>query len=425
MRKKILIPIILVLSFISSITGYYYYHKHPEETEIAQKSEKKQLYTCPMHPQIISEKPGSCPICGMDLVPLGKENGQAEKKEEKDEVDGLTKIYISDKQANLLGVTFESVKKREIKKEIIANATVVTNESKIYKVNTKISGWIEKLYVNQTGQYVKKGEPLFEVYSPELLSAQEEYISVLKALEKSNNPNLKNSLESLKESAKERLKLLDVSINDIESLEKNNKAKKTVTVYSPATGYVFEKMVFEGQRVMMNDVVMTISDISSLWAEADIFQPDIPFVRIGTPVELSLPYWKERKFYGKINFIYPAINPDTRTLKVRMEIENRDLILKPQMFAEAKISYSIGNKISVSETAVFRTGTKEYVFIKDKDNHIKPVLVKTGLLSGDGYYEILEGLKVGDIVVSSANFLIDSESSLKSAYKMAVEEHKH
>lgn len=378
-----------------------------------------------MHPQIISEKPGSCPICGMDLVPLGKENGQTEKKEEKDEVEGLTKIYVSDKQANLLGVTYEPVKRREIKKEIIASATIVTNESKIYKVNTKISGWVEKLYVNQTGQYVKKGEPLFEIYSPELLSAQEEYISVLKTLEKSNNPNLKKSLESLKESAKERLKLLDVSINDIEALETTKKAKRTVTVYSPATGYVFEKMVFEGQRVMMNDIVVTISDLSSVWAEADIFQPDIPFVKVGTPVELSLPYWKEKKFYGKVNFIYPTINPDTRTLKVRMEVQNKDLVLKPQMFAEAKISYSIGSKISVSETAVFRTGKKEYVFIKDKDDHIKPVFVKTGLLSGDGYYEILEGLKVGDMVVSSANFLIDSESSLKSAYKMAVEEHKH
>ncbi len=414
--KKIYIIIAIII--ISSFGIYSYRDFLVKPVDVAKKEEKKQIYTCPMHPQIISDKPGSCPICGMDLVPI-ESVGMGDKKEE---VEGLSKVFISDKQAKMLGLTYEKAEKREIKREIVTSATIVQDETRLYKINTKISGWVEKLYVNQTGQYVKKGQALMDVYSPEILSAKEEYISILKSIEKlKNNDSLKNTLISLKDSAKERLRLLDVSEDELEKLEKEKKAEKIVTIYSPFSGFVLEKMIVEGQKLMMNETVFTISDLSRVWADIDIYQPDMPFVKIGMPVSISLPYMKNRIFQGKVSFIYPQLNLETRTLRVRLEVENQGYILKPQMYAEARLKYSVGKRVSVSETAVYRSGEREYVFIKDLDNHLKPVIVKTGILSSDGYYEILSGLSGGEEVLSSASFLIDSESNLKAVFKKAHE----
>lgn len=414
--KKIYLLIAIIILALFGVYSYKSFFNKPVET--AKKEEKKQIYTCPMHPQIISDKPGSCPICGMDLVPVESIG----KKESKDEVEGLSKVFVSDQQAKMLGLTYEKSEKREIKKEIITSATIVQDETRLYKINTKISGWVEKLFVNQTGQYVRKGQPLMEVYSPEILSAKEEYISILKSLEKlKDGDSLKNILISLKDSAKERLRLLDVSEEEIEKLEREKKASKTVTVYSPYSGFVLEKMIVEGQRLMMSDVIFTISDLSRVWADVDIYQPDLPYIKVGMPVSITLPYMKNRVFNGKVSFIYPQLNPETRTLKVRLEVENQGYILKPQMYAEARLKYSVGKKVSISESAVYRTGEREYVFVKDKENHLVPTIVKTGILSSDGYFEIISGLSGGEEVLSSASFLIDSESNLKAVFKKAHE----
>lgn len=414
--KKIYLLIAIIILVLFGVYSYKSFFNKHEET--AKKEEKKQIYTCPMHPQIISDKPGSCPICGMDLVPVQSIG----KKESKDEIEGLSKVFVSDQQAKMLGLTYEKSEKREIKKEIITSATIVQDETRLYKINTKISGWVEKLFVNQTGQYVRKGQPLMEVYSPEILSAKEEYISILKSLEKlKDGDSLKNILISLKDSAKERLRLLDVSEEEIEKLEREKRASKTVTVFSPYSGFVLEKMIVEGQRLMMSDVIFTISDLSRVWADVDIYQPDLPYIKVGMPVSITLPYMKNRVFNGKVSFIYPQLNPETRTLKVRLEVENQGYILKPQMYAEARLKYSVGKKVSISESAVYRTGEREYVFVKDKENHLVPTIVKTGILSSDGYYEIISGLSGGEEVLSSASFLIDSESNLKAVFKKAHE----
>ena len=427
MKKVFYVAICVVLVIIFGGGIYYYYtSKNLRTTVTVKKKEDKQLYTCPMHPQIISDKPGSCPICGMNLVTISSQRGEHKNNEYSEgKIEGLSQITVTDKEAAMLGLTYETVKKREIKKEIITSATIVPNEKGIHNITTKFDGWIEKLYVNETGKYVKKGQALLKVYSQELLSAQEEYIAILGAIDKLNkDDNLISYLESLKVSAKEKLKLYGVTDQQIETLEKTKQSKRTITIYSRATGFVLDKMVFDGQRIMKNSPIMTIADLSKIWAEADIYQPDLPFVKIGQLIELTLPYWRGEKFFGKTSFIYPFLNPETRTLKIRMEVNNDELILKPQMYADAKLSYSLGEKISVSEASLFRTGTREYVFLKI-DNQIKPVIVKTGILGEDGYYEVLSGLNVGDVVVSPANFLIDSESRLEAVFKMNTDGHNH
>ncbi len=409
MKKKIIGLLILLLVLIP-VGGYFYYFKlRPGET----KKEEKRLYTCPMHPQIISDRPGSCPICGMDLVPIEQIGSKEGRKEEE-----LATIYLPQKTATMLGLTFDTVDIRELVKEIIAPAVISLNETKIFKITPKINGWIEELYVSQPGQYVKVGDKVAEIYSPEIMAAKSEYLSAInyeKRLEKISDPQLKKTVLELKQSARERLKLFDISEEEILKIEEKQEVSRTVTLYSPFSGFLLEKFVNKGSRISMNDPLMTVADLSILWGEIEIFQIDLPLIKEGMAVKLKIPGYPE-DFYGKITFINPFVNPETRRAKARIEIENWGLRLKPNMNAEAVIVISTGKRLAVSEDALYRTGTKEYVFVKDGE-HLKPVIVKTGFKSHDGYYEVLSGLKKGDRVVSSASFLIDSESRLKAAFQ--------
>ena len=455
--------ILIILALLVAGGGYYYAKYAKRADSHAGHTEEKQLYTCPIHPQIIADKPGDCPICGMKLVPLKKDgddaaSAQQPKKKKtmyrstmnanevsdkpgKDsmgmdmvafEVEeggepaypaGLTAINVSPDSQTSLGMTFGAVTRRNIYREIRTSAKIVPDETRLFKVTTKISGWVEKLYVNQTGQYVKKGDPLLTVYSQELLSAQQEYLSALKAEEKFSkipDSRMNDTVRELKDASRERLRLLDVSDGQIEKIAKTGHYERAVTIYSPASGYVTEKMVLPGQKIMMNDGLMVISDLSNVWGEVDIYETDLPYVRKGMPVEIGLSYWPDKKFKGHISFLSPSLNPETRTLKARVEIANSGLVLKPEMYADARLNYAIGQKTAVPESAVMRTGTRDYVYVEGEKNKIVPVEIKLGMRSGDGYYEIISGLKAGQKVVTSANFLIDSESSLKASLKAAT-----
>jgi len=462
-KKKYIIASIFILALGGYLILQFYPHRHDE------KAEDKILYTCPMHPQIVQDKPGDCPICGMKLIPMINKKENPEKAEKKimyrstmnageisdkpgkdsmgmemvpfdvnadkesakggadaNAIPGLAPVTIASEKRIMMGLDFETIKIRNMFKEIRTSTKIVQDETRQFRVTTKVGGYVENLYVNQTGQYVKKGAPLLSIYSPELLAAQQEYLSAIRAQGKlaGMDQSMAGSIGDIADSARERLRLLDITGAQIERIKNSGRVTRDVTLYSPASGYVMEKTVLKGQKIMQNDALMTIVDLSRVWGEADIYESDIPYVRTGMSAELTLSYWPGRIFKGKITFLSPFLDPEARTLKARIEIPNSDLVLKPNMFADAKISYAIGERIAVPESAVMRTGTRDYVFIEGDHDLIVPYEVKLGMRSGDGYYEVLSGLKKGERVVISANFLVDSESSLKAAFKSATSELK-
>ncbi len=388
------------------------------------------MYTCPMHPQIVQDRPGDCPICGMRLVPMRKEEKKGGDKHGPG-VEGLSSVNIGPDMQARLGIAFEKAVMRNIVKEIRTTARILPDETRQFKVSVKVNGWVEKLFVNQTGQYVRRGAPLLLLYSPELLSAQQEYLSALKAARKlsdgqSGDELIAKSVEEIVQAARERLRLFDISDGQVARIEKTGRVERALIIHSPSSGFVLEKNVFPGQKVMMNEVLMTIIDLTRVWGESDIFENDIPYIKTGMPVEVTLPNWPGKVFRGRISFLEPVLNPETRALKARLEISNGDLSLRPNMFGDAKISVALGKRLAVSEGAVMRTGMKDYVFVKkNEDGDIVPVEVKLGVRTGDGFFEIVSGLKGGEMVVSAANFLVDSESSLKAALRSASEGHKH
>jgi RND family efflux transporter MFP subunit len=419
-----------------------------------QGSSGGQKYHCPMHPTVVQDKKGSCPICGMDLVPIKenepsvKENAPAEDEkiaqvkvghfycpmeaehvqekpgkcplcgmklvEKKPQatasaapVPGLTTVAITAETRQRMGLKLGTVEKRAMTGAVRTSARIVANETRQHRVTTKIEGWVDKLFVATTGQAIKKGDPLLTLYSPDLVSAQAEYLIALDGVKTHGG-------ESLLAASRRRFELWDISEEQIDQLEKSGKAEKYLTLYAPASGWVTERMVLAGQKIMPGEPLMVISDLTEIWADADIYQSDLPHVKVGMPVEVTLPYWPGQVFTGQVSFITPTLNPMTRTLNARLEIHNPDLLLKPEMYATAILKLEHGEKLAVPTSAVLFTGTRNVAFRDVGDGHLAPAELKLGARSGD-YYEVLEGLNEGDKVVVSANFLVDSESSMKAA----------
>ena len=451
-KRHRLTAFILAAVFIGGGYGVYYavsighlFHAHQK---------KQELYTCPMHPQIVQEGPGNCPICGMKLVVL--KTGEPVKKKtryrstmnpdetsdhpgkdsmgmemvpyeisvtDKTSPGGTASFRLEPEQARSMGVTYGKASYRELAHRVRSTARIVPDETRQYRITSRVEGWIETLYVNQTGQMVKKGDPLYAVYSPDLLSSVQEYLSTLAALEKGDilgDRSLASSLEQVRDAARARLVLLGMSEENVLHVERTRKAGRTVTMYSPASGYVMEKPVIQGQRIMMNEPLFVIADLSTVWAEADILEADIPYVKTGQSAEIRFSYWPGKIFRGKVSFISPVLKDETRTLAVRITIPNGGLVLKSGMYADAVISHHEGRKLSVPDGAVMRTGLRSYVFVKS-DDMIFPREIDPGLRDDEGFVEVIRGLKAGDVVVTSANFLIDSESSMRSALQKADE----
>ena len=386
------------------------------KTEEPPAPKKKVMYRSTMNPGEVSDKPGKDSM-GMDMVPFEVEESGAVT-----EVGGRIQVKISPERQQLIGIKTAVVRSQPIHKLIKAVGRVDYAEPNISIVNLKFDGWVEKLFVNSTGRAVRKGEPLFDIYSPELVSAQQEYLIALKA-----GAALGDATTLLK-SAREKLRLWDVTDSQVEELERSGQFKKTVTVYAPGSGIVTEKNVLQGQKIMAGENLFKIADLSRVWILGEIYEYELPFIKTGQEVKISLSYYTGESFAGKIIYIYPYLKPETRTNQVRIEVANPGLKLKPEMFASLAIHVDYGTKLTVPTDAVLDAGDTKIVFVAKGDGYFEPREVKLGV-RGQDMYEVLGGVIDGENVVTSANFLIDSESSLKAALsrmtQTAAGAHKH
>ena len=326
-------------------------------------------------------------------------------------------VQISPEKQQLIGVKIGTAEMKPLEKVIRTVGRVDYDEKRIVTVSPKIGGWIEDLYVDFTGRFVRQGEPLLTIYSPELVSTQEEYLLALRArrdLKKSPFPEVAGSGDSLADSARRRLKLWDITDEQIKALEESGQSKKTLTLYSPFSGFVLEKTASKGLNVMPGMALFKLADLSVVWLIADIYEYELPFVRVGQQASIQLSYLPGETFTGKAIYIYPALDPNTRTAKVRFEFPNPHERLKPEMYANVEIKIRLGQKLTVPEGAVIDTGIRQIVIIDKGSGYFEPREVKVGAKVED-YYEVTKGLKAGERVVTSANFLIDSESKLKEA----------
>jgi Cu(I)/Ag(I) efflux system membrane fusion protein len=334
-------------------------------------------------------------------------------------------VQISPERQQLIGVRIGTVEKRPLKKVIRTNGRVEFDEKRLATISPKIGGWIEELYVDFTGAPVKKGAPLLTLYSPELVSTQEEYLAALRArqeLAASPYPEVAASGNALVESARRRLRLWDISEEQIRELEQTGQVRKSLTLYSPYGGIVLEKMAFKGMRVEPGMALYKLADLSVVWLIADIYEYELPLIRLGQQASIHLSYLPGEAFTGKAVFIYPYLDAQTRTARVRFEFANPHGKLKPEMYAGVEITIRLGDKVTVPEGAIIDTGIRKVAIVEKGAGYFEPRDVKLGTKAGD-YYEVLDGLKVGERVVTSANFLIDSESKLKEAVGGAGHQH--
>lgn len=327
-------------------------------------------------------------------------------------------IVISPERLQTLGVRVDTVQYRRLEKVIRTIGRVDYDERLLTTISTKVSGWIEKLYVDYTGKFVEKGNRLYEIYSPEVVTTEQEYLLALQGKTVSGTTSfrqIEQDAASLLESTRQRFELWDVPEKHIRELEDTKRITKTMMIHSPARGFVITKNILEGKYIHSGHELFVIADISNVWVYADIYEYEIPLIKEGQPAELELSYYPGEMFRGKVSYIYPYLEEKTRTIKIRFEFPNPGWKLKPGMFANVKLYTHIADRgLALPEEAVLDTGERQLVFVNKAEGVFEPREVKLGI-KAEGYYLVLEGVADGEIVATSANFLIDSESRLGSA----------
>lgn len=329
--------------------------------------------------------------------------------------DGAVMIPMDRQQ--LIGVRTTPVVRRMLNHTVRTVGRVDYDETRVRHVHTKVTGWIEKLRVDFTGELVEEGQPLLDIYSPDLVATQEEYLLALRAQEslgESKFEEIASTSRSLFEATRRRLLLWDITDQQITELEERREPVKTLTVYSPIRGFVIHKNSYEGQYIGPADELYTIADLSEIWVNADIYEQELPHVRIGQPATVTLSYMPGKTFRGVVDYVDPYLEEETRTTKARVVLSNPGFLLKPNMFANVELRTQLGESLLVPEDAVIDTGERQVVFLVLEGGHFLPREIQAGM-HADGEIQVLAGLEEGDVVVSGAAFLVDSESKLGSA----------
>jgi Cu(I)/Ag(I) efflux system membrane fusion protein/cobalt-zinc-cadmium efflux system membrane fusion protein len=362
-----------------------------------------------MDPTFVREAPGKSPM-GMDLVPVCPGEGAA--------VEGGG-FRIDPSLVQNMGVRTALVTRRDLSRKVRAVGRVAYDERLVNHVHTKIQGWVEKLQVEYVGEMVERGQPMLEIYSPELVSTQEELLQAARYRDTTSRSSFEDVLESgeaLFRASKRRLELWDIPERDIERLLETNEVRKNLTLYAPSPGVVVDLMVREGMEVDANMRLFTIADLSHVWIYADVYEYELPWVAEGQSGVAELSYLPGQTFEGKVTYVYPFLDPKTRTARVRLEFPNPGIALKPEMFANVTIETEAHeNALAVPEQGIIRSGQRSLAIVSTGDGRFAPREVKLGIDSGDGWIEVKEGLTEGERVVTSGQFLIDSESRLQEA----------
>ena len=376
----------------------------------AKKERKIRFYRNPMGLPDTSPVPKKDPM-GMDYVAVYEGD-----EPEPEMPAGTVKIRLD--KVQILGVRSESAEPRELRRTVNAVGTIQANERLLYKVAPRFEGWIEKLYVNTTGQPVARGQPLMEVYSPDLVAAQEEYLIALRGAQdlKDSGPDAQAVMQRLADGVLRRLRNWEISDLELQVLQQGGKPSRLLAYRSAANGVVLQKPGVQGMRFMPGEVLFEIADLSSVWMLADVSEQDVGLVHLGQEAKLRIVAYPDKAFSGKVVFLYPTIDTETRTAKVRIELANPGGLLKPAMFANVELvsGHARGKVLAVPESAVLDSGARQVVLVRRGEGLFEPRTVKLGMRA-DGYIEVMEGLQAGEQVVVRANFLIDAESNLKAA----------
>jgi Cu(I)/Ag(I) efflux system membrane fusion protein len=411
--KTILTSLIIITALaVSSCTK-----QSPARTGQADSSAARhaaEYYTCPMHHQIHADKPGQCPICHMDLVKVSDDGGE--------KAADTSSVSISDRGQQLANVATVAVRMESIEHTIRASGLLEIPEPNKAMISARFSGRVEKLYVQAVGATVKKGQPLFDIYSPDIVQAENDYLQAFNGggtiasdvrAGSGNGTSGGQAPLSLLSASRSKLQLFGFTEEQIRGLESNGRSALVFTYHSPASGTVVDKKIVEGMYVSEGLPLFEISDLSTLWNIADVYETDASALRVGDKASIRLQTPADRSYPAVVSFIYPVVNPQSRTVKVRLALANAGGALRPNAYTETFFTLGRGTALTVPVTAVLVTGKRNIVYVKTGGNQFASREVGLGVRF-NGKYEITRGLQPGEIIVSEGGYLIDSESQLKS-----------